>query len=109
MRRVARGGRLALRSDGPGIVEVEGFRCRDGGRPLRSDDDMRLVAGYTPGTELQGGGGTDQAAPAGVVGVVEQRREGNIDEIGIAVIGIAVGKGELRAFDDRMHELRALR
>ena len=47
----------------------------------------------------------DELAPLGVVGLRQQRLHRHVDELRIAVEGLAVGVGELGALDPRVHEI----
>ena len=49
----------------------------------------------------------DQLAALVVIGIRQQRRDRDFGEVGIAIKLLAVGKGELGAFDLQMNELRA--
>src|SRR5215469_12473904 len=104
MRRVAGGWRCL---DWAGIVEIQGLRRGDCCRALGPDDDMRIVTGDPPRAQLQRGGRADQLAAFPVVGIAKQRVDGDFDEIGIAVIGVAIGEGELRAFRNGVNEFCA--
>ena len=61
------------------------------------------------GAEIEGGKRADKICAPGVVFGGEERSERDRDEIGVAVIGLAIGEGELRALDERVHEVRAER
>ena len=65
------------------------------------------VAGDGAGAEVQGGLRADQGAAGGVVVVGQEGAEGDFGEVGVAVVGLAVGVGELGGFDDGVDEVGA--
>ena len=90
-------------------------RARRGGR-ARGDRDAadgtwqaRLARAGRTRAQLEGGFSAHQAAARGVVALAEQYRHRHLAEVGVAVPGLAIGKGELGALDDGVQELRALR
>ena len=64
-----------------------------------------LVAVDLAGPLVHRGLRADELAPLGVVGLRQQRPHRHVDELGIAVEGLAVGIGELGALHPRVHEI----
>ena len=74
-------------------------------RALQGALHLRLVALDAAGAQLERGLVGDELAALVVIGIGQQRLDRHVDEIGIAVIGLAVGEGELHGLDDGVDEL----
>src|SRR5260370_37479572 len=84
------------------------FADTGGRRHLEAaDQHIGLAPVRVPWTELERGLLADELAARIVVGWRQQRRHRHIDEIGVAIPGLAVGIGELGAFGDEVGGLGA--
>ncbi len=57
--------------------------------------------------KISAGDSADELAPLGGVAIGEQRRHRHVDEIGIAVPGLAVGQRQLVGLDEEVDEIGA--
>ena len=79
-------------------------RLGDGAERPHRMRDLRLVAGDDARPQLQRGALADQPAPSGRIILGEQGRQRHLHEIRVAVIGLAIGEGELHRLDDMVDE-----
>ena len=81
--------------------------ARSGNRRLMAaDQHARLTSVRAAWAQFERGALADQLAPRIVVGGAEQGGHRHVDKIGVAVPRLAVGEGELGAFDDDMDKIR---